>query len=320
MRDAVNEIRAIVPDRLIIHGSPSEIKHDGRAAIDLGASVMRELWSDKGSTNGYDRLALGIGGDGWADDWRYGRATEAQVIEPLVAAVSMAYAMGVRFFVPNMEAAWKDDNGGKDLRSLEEIEALATRVAQAMATVAPEALFALSTYDLPKYHASMRAVIRPFSRLFPLLTGQTYVAETGVPRRGLLPGRIDAFRREIVAAAERGWRTGDTVDGADLYTDCDGFPSCQGHQTDPRDLAKAAIENDHIAIWSAPSIVDQGRREDGRLDAQGVRALMLAAVVRSLGYIGEGAVAAFQAAMGLEPDGKVGPATFRAAGLEMLAY
>lgn len=317
MRDSVNETQRIAPDALIVHGSPSEIRHDGAAALRLAAETMGSIHRDP---EPFGRVGLGIGGDGWAGDWRYGRATAQQVIAPMVDAVRVGYALGVRFFVPNLEAAWKDDNGGADIRSLADIEALAAQLAAALCAAAPEGVFALSSYDLPKYHASMRAVIRPLSRAFALSTGQTYVAETGVPRRGMLPGRVDAFYREVQASAARGWREGDVVGPEDLYTDCDAFPTVQGHKTAPGDLARVLIEQNHVAVWSAPSIVDAGRREDGRLDEQGIRALCFAMLARSQGFIGPGAVAAFQEALGVAADGQPGPATFAAAGVEWLGF
>lgn len=312
LRDARDEIEAIGPGRIVLHGNPSEIGAEGAKSIELAAEIM----------GGVDRVGLGIGADGWADDWRRGNCTSEQVIRPLVTSVRLGYERGVRHFVPNLEAAWKRHNnagGTKDVKSADEMRALAQAIALAFRAAAPDAVFALSSYDQPTLHGAMRIVYEELTRSFPIFTPQVYAAVAGVPGRQLLPNRRRESLRRIAEARAQGWISPD-VSGPDVHSDCDDWPTYQGHKIDPGALFKLCVETPHLYVWSAPSIIDDGREEDGRLDAIGVNALALACRVREAGWIGPGAVAELQAALGIEVDGNPRQGTFRALGAPWMTY
>lgn len=299
IRDARDEIEAIKPDRVILHGNPSEIAAEGAAAILIAQEIM-------GPLSLVPAVGVGIGADGWADEWRRGAATSEQVIRPLVRAVKIAYDAGARLMVPNLEAAWKRHNnadGAKDVRTEEELAALVEAVARAMMAVAPDAVFMLSSYDQPTLHRSMKLVYRILTRLFPAVTGQTYVAVPGIPSRMALPSRLAAFAASFDRAEEEGWVTRDEIE-REIAEDCDRIPTLQGHKTHPNALTKALVEEPQVILWSAPMIVDEGRREDGRLDSIGFECARFACDLRAHGWVGPGAIAALQRALGFT-DGDV---------------
>lgn len=308
LQKARDEIELIKPDGLILHGGPTEILSGCKQAVALAASIM-------GAVN---RVAVGIGCDGVAPRWRAGEASEAAVVEPLRRAVKAAYAEGVRFFVPNAEAGWYDSP--IDKKNRHQIETLAGNLAMAMCDAAPEGIFCVSSFDQPTYQVGMAPLLRAWTRQFPMYTGQTYVATTNTPSPGAIDRRTAAWQKSQSIAERIGWVSRDVI-AEDIADDCDRWPTVQGHRTHPTALARVAIESPHIAVWAAPSIRDgKGAYEGGRLDAQGIQALRFAMQARRAGFVGPGAVEAYQRALGVTADGKPGKITFAAAGITWLDY
>ena len=290
--DARDEIDAIRPDALVLHGPPSELC---RSLVSLvGIARQRHPWT---------RVWIGCGMDGTVGQWRRGKRTAAEVVAPLVAVAKLCESAGVEGIVWNGESEWKDS--ATDRVVLADIEALADQCGRAVTAAAPSALHWLSSFDQPNLHGALRAMLRGWTRPVTAYTGQAYVAQAGGAPRGSLPRRLDAAARGQELAERAGYLP-DDVTGVDVAGDVDRVPTIQGHATHVADLARAAAELPHVLVWSAPLVA-----EGGRVDADGLRALRFARVVRDSGL----SVVEWQRGKELVPDGVVGPRTLAAAGV-----
>lgn len=289
---ARDEIDAIRPDVLVLHGPPSELL---RSLVSLvGLARQRHPWA---------RVWIGCGMDGTVGQWRRGKRTADDVIAPLVGVAALCERAGVECIVWNGESEWKDSP--TDRVVLADIEALADAAGLACAKAAPSCLHWLSSFDQPNLHGSLRAMLRGWTRHVTAYTGQAYVAQAGGAPRGALDRRLDAAARGQELAERAGYLP-DDVTGVDVAGDVDRVPTIQGHATHLADLARAAAELPHVLVWSAPLVA-----EGGRLDPVGLQALRFARVVRDSGL----SVVEWQRAKGLAPDGVVGPKTLAAAGV-----
>ena len=289
---ARDEIDAVRPDVLVLHGPPSELS---RSLVSLvGLARQRHPWA---------RVWIGCGLDGTVGQWRRGKRTAAQVIEPLRAVAALCERAGVEAIVWNGESQWKDDPDDKVTAA--EIEALSGTAGFACAKAAPSCLHWLSSFDQPNLHGALRAFLRGFTRWVSAYTGQAYVAQAGGAPRGALDRRLDAAARGQELAERAGYLPDDAT-GVDVAGDVDRVPTIQGHATHLADLARAAAELPHVLVWSAPLV-----SEGGRMDPVGLQALRFARVVRDSGL----SVVEWQRGKGLAPDGVVGPKSLAAAGV-----
>ena len=289
---ARDEIDAIRPDVLVLHGPPSELS---RSLVSLvGLARQRHPWA---------RVWIGCGMDGTVGQWRQNKRTTGEVISPLRKVGEYCERASVECIVWNGESQWKDSPD--DLVTASRIEGLAGAAGHAVVDAAPSCLHWLSSFDQPNLHGSLRAMLRGWTPWVSCYTGQAYVAQAGGAPRGALDRRLDAAARGQELAERAGYLP-DDVTGVDVAGDVDRVPTIQGHATHLADLARAAAELPHVLVWSAPLV-----SEGGRLDPVGLTALRFARVVRDSGLT----VIEWQRTQGLVPDGVVGPKSLAAAGV-----
>lgn len=283
------------PEIVLLHGPPSALTSEHFAP--LVAQVRAALPGV--------RVWVGIGGDGWAAQWRAGKCSAEQVVAPLRAAYAAAHAVGAEAVAPDLEAAWKSSKKGAsvpDVRTRAELEALARRVMVEGGEAAPDAVHVLVSYDIPDLHKAfpLRAVATgtPVS----VFAGMMYAAD-GTPARGELLRRVAWAGREQEKAEGMGLLP-DDVTGTDVPGDVDRVPVVQLHQLAPEDLVTVIAESPLVLTWAMPLI-----RDGGRADETGLIALEAALYLRREVGAGPGAIARFQARAGLVADGIVGPRT-----------
>lgn len=300
--DARDDLLAIRPDGVCVHGSPSQLLArgaDGHTALEWVATELRALLPGV-------RIWVGVGGDGWVDEWRAGKATESQVLQPLQRCAALAASIGAEAIVWNFETAWKYSTSDKRTRA--ELEALARKVIALVTMVAALAVHIVSSFDHVGFHMAV-----PFEALLSgnvaAFTAQNYVARAGESVRGLLKGRIESASKSIEAARRQGKFPADaSANGVDTsHDDVDVFSTVQIHGTDENDLAAALVLALLVLSWSLPLV-----REGGRADERGVRAARVARVIRHAVGAGPGAVRRYQAASNgaLNADDNLGPKTF----------
>lgn len=289
---ARDEIDAVRPDVLVLHGPPSELL---RSLVSLvGLARQRHPWA---------RVWIGCGLDGTVPLWRRGQRSSLEVVDPLRRVADLCDRERVEAIVWNGESQWKDSPDDKVTAA--QIEALADAAGLACAKAAPSCLHWLSSFDQPNLHGSLRAMLRGWTLHVTAYTGQAYVAQAGGAPRGALDRRLDAAARGQELAERAGYLP-DDVTGVDVAGDVDRVPTIQGHATHLADLARAAAELPHVLVWSAPLVA-----EGGRLDPVGLQALRFARVVRDSGL----SVIEWQRGKGLTPDGVVGSKSLAAAGV-----
>ena len=278
------------PPIVILHGPPSSITsaHFAGVVADVRAQLPNA------------RIWLGVGGDGFAAQYRAGKVSAAQVVAPLVACAAVAHAHGFELILWDFEAAWKRAPK-TDVRSRDELYALAKRVITEGAAAAPDSVHGLVCYDIPTLHTAF-----PWSAFFndtpvSLFAYMAYSAD-GTPDVGELLRRVAWAKREQEKAEGRGLIPDDV--SPDVPGDVDRVPTVQLHGVAQRDLVTVLAEHTHALAWTLPLIAD-----GGRADAAGVQALEAALCLRRQVGGGPGAVARFQARAGLEADGIVGPKT-----------
>lgn len=298
--DARDELLAIVPDGVCVHGSPSQLLargDDGVLALDWVAREIRALLPGV-------RLWVGVGGDGWAGDWRAGKATESQVLQPLQRVAAKCREVGAEAIVWNFETAWKHSPSDKQPRSA--LEALARKMMALLCALAPLCIHVVSSFDHVGFHMAV-----PFAALLDgnvaAFTEQTYVAVAGTPTKGVLSGRIASAHASQDAARRQGKFPADSTsaDGTDdSYDDVDVFGTVQLYGTDVTDLTRELVEQPLVQSWSVPLV-----REGGRADEGGIEAARAARAIRNVVGTGKGAVRRYQQWAGLTADGVPGPKT-----------
>lgn len=304
LEDARDELRAIRPDGVCIHGAPSQLLgrgDDGITALEWCAREIRALLPGV-------RIWVGVGGDGWIGQLRAGNATRAQVMQPLQRVAVVARQLGAEAIVWDFETAWKHASGDKLSRL--ELDAFSRELMAALCALAPKCAHVVSSFDHVGFHMAM-----PWAALLDGnvtgFTAQNYVAVAGESApRGLLQARTVKASKSQDAARAQGKFPADDRDASGLDTshdDVDVFATVQLHGTDELDLAIALVKSPVIQSWSVPLV-----REGGRADARGVRAAQVARVIRSAVGPGPGAIERYQAASGgaLKADGVLGPKTF----------
>jgi hypothetical protein len=302
--DARDELLAIVPDGVCVHGSPSQLLSrgdDGLTALEWCAREIRALLPGV-------RLWVGVGGDGWIGQWRAGKATSAQVTQPLQRVAMLARQLGAESIVWDFESEWKHASG--DQLSRLALDTFSRELMAALCARAPKCVHVVSSFDHVGFHMAM-----PWAALLDgnvaAFTAQNYVAQAGeTAPRGLLRARIAKASASQDAARKQGKFPADEHDASGVDTshdDVDVFSTVQLHGTDPRDLAAAIAESPLVLSWSVPRV-----REGGRADDRGIEAARVARVLRVLVGAGPGAVRRYQASTlgALTVDGQLGPRTF----------
>ena len=297
-RDSRDELTAIWPDAVILHGGTADLLANLRAA--WAASVYEH--PERASIARW----VGVGIDGSLAAWHAGKLTAEQVVTRHAAVARLCHSLGVRWIVPNGESAWALSSASK--RTTADVRALAAAVGRAYAVHAPDAALVLSTFGALGMHANVRALIEGFTPFCAALSGQSYAARKGPVKPGVLPGVLARDEKSQEATERQGWHRADETEGEDSPDDLDRFPTVQSHKTAPSDLCTVLCERTHALVWSVPMI-----SESGRTDAEGLAALRAAAAIRRECGAGPGTVRRFQAAHGLEPDGRAGPLTRAAA-------
>lgn len=292
--DARDELLIIKPDGVCIHASPSGLLArgaDGVRALDWVVREVRALLPGV-------RVWVGVGADGWVDDWRAGKATQAQVLTPLRDVALVCARLAVEAIVWNCEVGWKywAGNSAKpgDKRTRAELEQLARLMVAEVCAAAPLVVHILSSYDHVGMHMAMpwRGLV---SGNLVLVTGQNYVAVKGGARKGALRDRIASAQRSQDAARRTGQFQPRAV-----------FPTVQLYLTHPGELCSVLVSEPIILGWALPRVP-----EGGRADNDGVRAAAAAVAIRRAVGAGPDAVRRFQAAAGgaLTVDGDPGPRT-----------
>lgn len=304
LEDARDELLAIRPDGVCVHGAPSQLLSrgdDGLTAIEWCAREIRALLPGV-------RIWVGVGGDGWIGQLRAGKATRAQVMQPLQRVAVLARQLGAEAIVWNFESEWK--HASSDKLSRAELDAFSRELMAVLCALAPKSAHIVSSFDHVGFHMAM-----PWAALLDGnvtgFTAQNYVAVAGetAPRK-LLRGRIAKASSSQDAARAQGKFPADerSADGIDTsHDDVDVFSTVQLHGTDELDLSIELVTAAVIQSWSVPLV-----REGGRADTRGVRAAQVARVIRNAVGPGPGAIARYQAASGgaLKADGVLGPKTF----------
>ena len=309
LADGRDELLRIKPDAVVLHASPSTLmsrphKGDNRTQLELAVIAVRELLPGV-------RVWLGVGCDGWVDEWRAGKATSAQVQGPLMACGALAHQLGVEVCIWNIEGQWKHAPT-KDVRTRAELEDLARDTMRACAAAAPQAIHGVSSFDHVGMHMAM-----PWRGLLGLLgdtniaffTAQNYVAMAGEPAKGALPGREKSAGKSQDAAERQGAFPDDVAASdpqEDTHDDVDRteIPTVQLHKTDPTDLCSIACRRTVVIGWSVPRV-----GEGGRADDEGVEAYTAARVIRSVAGCGADAVRRYQRDFDLAQDNRPGTIT-----------
>lgn len=302
--DARDELLAIRPDGVCIHGAPSQLLNrgdDGVLALEWCAREIRALLPGV-------RIWVGVGGDGWIGQLRAGTATRAQVMQPLQRVAVLARQLGAEAIVWDFETEWKHASGDKLSRL--ELDAFSRELMATLCALAPKCAHIVSSFDHVGFHMAM-----PWAALLDGnvtgFTAQNYVAIAGeTAPRGLLKARIVNASKSQDAARAQGKFPADEhgADGVDTsHNDVDVFATVQLYGTDELDLAIELVAAPVVQSWSVPLV-----REGGRADARGLRAAQVARVIRNAAGPGPGAIARYQATTGgaLKADGVLGPKTF----------
>lgn len=286
-------LRRLRPDVVILHGPPSSITNPAFAP--LVAQVRAALPGV--------RVWVGVGGDGWADEWRAGKASTTQVVDPLVASARAARAVGAECVVWDFEAAWKR-SPKSDVRTGADLGALARRVVREGAAAASDAVHAVTTYDHPGLHTALPWASFLVGTEVSVYLPQYYAAD-GTPDRGELLARVRRAQASQAAAERAGMLPPDVT--PDVAEDVDRVPVVQLHQLATADLVTVLAESPLVGAWALPLVAD-----GGRADEAGLLALEAALRIRHAVATGPGAVAAYQASKGLTADGVCGPRTLDA--------
>lgn len=284
LRALTPECRALLtvaqPAIVQLHSAPVGMVRD----VAKAAEIVREL------VPGVEIWA-GIGCDGWLDGKRPPRATA----DKLLGGASAAIKAGARVIVWNAEGAYKARAADGAV--------VARTVTSELATMHPEVQQAHTAYDHPGYHSSYpwEAWIGPKSPV-TLALPQVYAAPGGegvLAHRGALPAREKRALASWAAAVRAGWIKPDIE--PDVPHDLDWRPYVQLHSVRCADTVALADRYDLVALWAAPT----------RMDDDGRRALLAICELRRRGMT----VRAFQQSAGLDVDGACGPETLASLGI-----
>lgn len=284
-------IADVQPDAVQLHAGPRDLLRNGEAV----AVAVRALCPDA-------RLWIGVGADGTVDDYAEGRATAAQVVDPLARSAALAEGLRAELFVLDEEGNWKRARG-------KDAEGLARDVSLTCAERAPSVVQAVTTYDHPSLHAAFpwRGALGAGSAA-SLFLAQVYagsVAKGGqlvAPHRRALPRRAETSLASIRAAVRAGMLRADEQDGRGLDTsarDVDVAPYLQGHSVHEHASCQMLLESPLACVWAAMA----------RMDPAGLAALARAARVRRARFSRPGLVLELQRELGLKADGSLGPLT-----------
>jgi hypothetical protein len=290
--DKASELLAEVqPDAVQLHAGPRELLRNGEAV----AIAVRALCPEA-------RLWIGVGADGTVDDYAEGRASAAQVIDPLARVAALAQSLGAELLVLDPEGQWKRAKGKNS-------EGLARDVSLTCAERSPGVVQAVTTYDHPSLHGSFpwRGFLGPGSKA-SLFLPQVYAGAVAAgqqlvaPHRRSLPRRAETSLASIRAAVRAGMLRSDERDAAGLDTssrDLDVAPYVQGHSVNEHASSQLLIESPVACVWAAMA----------RMDRSGLAALARAARVRRARFSRPGLVRELQKDLALEADGWLGPLT-----------
>jgi hypothetical protein len=290
-QDGLDELRAVDAQCVALHSGTADLL----ANLEPAAKVVREGLPGV-------RLWVGLGIDGTIDAYRAGKLNAQQVIARYTQVARLCQRLGAEVLVLNGESKWAIERG--DVRTRDDIRALADQLGRAIRVEAPDVVLALSSFGRLGYHANVRPLIEGLTPHCSFFTGQSYAARPGPVRPGLLPAVIAADERSQEATERQGWHRDDTSESGedDSHDDLDRVPTVQAHKTAPLDLARLLVERPFVLVWSVPTIA-----EGGRADAAGLEAMRVAATIRRYA---PPRVANFQRANGLKADGVLGPITY----------
>lgn len=291
-RDGLNELRAVEASCVALHDGTARLL----AELEPSTKLVREAL-DKHDV----RVWCGLGIDGTIASYRAGKLTAAQVVTRYAEVATLCQRLGIEVLVLNGEGKWALSTG--DVRTRDDMRALADMLGRAMAAAAPDVVLALSSFGALGYHADVRPLIEGLTPHCSVFTGQSYAARPGPVKPGVLPSVIARDERSQEATERQGWLRDDTSDADgddDSADDLDRIPTVQAHKTAKIDLARLLVARPFVLVWSVPTIA-----EGGRADADGIEAMRVARVLR--GYL---TVADFQRHHGLKADGVLGPVTY----------
>lgn len=262
-------------------------------------------------------LVVGVGVDWIARKVAAGEQDVTWAARQFLELARRAVEAGAIAIMWNAEASWKTaPNTVQRARIIAAVRAGLALVAQTYPALAQWH----TSFDHPGYHSTYPweawlGAGSPIVASFP----QVYAAPggTAMAHRGALPAREARALASWAAAVRAGWiRPDDASDNvvvqdgvvtapADNPKDIDWHPYYQLHNVTTADTVASAVGHPTSSFWAL----------QGTSDAAGRAALSAAVELSARGFWGEGAVARFQASVGLTADDVCGPVTLRALGV-----
>ncbi len=316
-------LAAVSPDIVQLHAGPQGLAEHAEA---LAADVRALLPAV--------RLWVGVAWDGWVDDVAAGANVDSIVRRVYIPAARAAVRARAELLVINSEAAGKQHPRAARRLTVAAIDAIREEC--------PGLDLGITAYDHPDFHdeepgngridaddegypwsaahggpvaRAVHGLLLPKTGRVELALPQRYAAPAKDPVTGKQPvAKLGALSRRI-ASSQKSWERATIAGWIDPSMPV--RPYIQAHHTDPRDIVRAIVEHDVLAMWAAPT----------RIDAAGWRAAEVGmrirhGVVTSADLSGPEAAlyaAGFQAVVGASADGAWGADSTRRARLWLAA-
>lgn len=250
---------------------------------------------------------VGVGVDGIAKRIAKGEWSEERGVQTCVELARRAEDCGAAALKFNAEGGWKRPPTSDEAKRLKTfIRVMLAAVRRAF----PRLALWFTSYDHPSFHSAF-PWLEWLGRDSPITESywQVYAAGLGKevnPHRGKLAARVRSSIASYQKAIRDGWIKADVPDGQPGDdVGLDWRPYVQLHHVDAADTIALVTMYPTAAMWAVPT----------RADAHGRFAFLAACELHRRGFWGQGAVAQFQLANNLAPDGVVGPLTANALGL-----
>lgn len=311
------------PDIVQLHAGPQGLAEHAEALAEDVRGVLPSA-----------RIWVGVAWDGWIDDVAAGAGVDGIVRRVYLPAARAAVRARAELLVINSEAAGKQHPRAARRLTVAAIDAIRAEY--------PGLDLGITAYDHPDFHdeepgngridaddegypwsaahggpvaRAVHGLLLPKTGRVELALPQRYAAPPKDPATGKQPvAKLGALARRI-ASSQRSWERATIAGWIDPAMPV--RPYIQAHHTDPRDIVRAVVEHDVLAMWAAPT----------RIDAAGWRAAEVGmrirrGIVTSDDLSGSDAAlyrAGFQAVIGASADGVWGTDSTRRARLWLAA-